>query len=830
MIDELIKAPPYAAAPVEREQRLLEAMHEAYRHHFEHCPAYRRFCEGRGLTVESSFSTLADFPYLPVQAFKDSADLLRSVPEDQIKTTLQSSATSGLPSSVAIDSVTAKRQARALAGVLGATLGPKRRPLLVFDADPRSGRGVMGARSAAVQGFLNLAREVDYAVTPEDGVLTLQRKALAEWASRMQDSQEPVLLFGFTYLIYSLALEPLAESGETFPLPPGSHLAHLGGWKKLADRAVSKNVFAEMAQRIFGLAPENVVDFYGFTEQMGVTYPDASGGDKIAPAFAEVIVRDPQTLEPAPDGQTGLLQFLTPLPHSYPGISVLTDDLGVICGRGESEEGWAGTRFRVLGRAKQAEARGCGDILGDKVAAAQKRQTASERDLRLLFSLEDAPAALGAWNAPLAMNSLPQVTSVPELVERLHAGRTRLDDYSVDDLITLIAAAAKRWAAPDSPMADLRQQGLLFLSSFCQPERLARLADEGLRGQRAFLDGPRPIGGNRVRSLGARHRGLVVHWLSGNVPVLGMLALAQSILARNANLLKAASRFSRVLPLLLEAFRGLRVMTPGGRELLGDDVLASIAVVYCDRDDWQSAEAISREADVRLAWGGREAVETVSTLPHKVSAEDIIFGPKLSFMVLGREALARERDFRRLARRAATDVCVFEQTGCASPHTILVERGGEYSPEAFAGQLAEELDKALVRFPPPPVEPDDASRIEARRIRGELTGRVWRSRGTAWTVIYDGAGATLASPCYWRVITVRGVEKAEDALPLVDDGIQTVGLALKGERKLDFAREAAKRGAERFPDIGRMTWFESPWDGLFPLERLVKWYSLGGPL
>ncbi|MGE9296689.1 MAG: acyl-CoA reductase [Puniceicoccales bacterium] len=829
MIDDLLKAPPFGLDSAERDTQLRNALHVAYQHHFANCPAYRRFCEGRGLSSETTFASLADIPYLPVQAFKDSADLLRSVPEEEVRTTLQSSATSGLPSSVVIDGTTAKRQARALAGVLTATLGPKRRPLLVFDADPRSGRGVLGARSAAVQGFMNLGREVNFALQSNGGVMELDRELLRDLAAYWRAENEPVLLFGFTFLVYSLVLKPMLEAGETLPLPAGSHLAHLGGWKKLADQAVSKEQFARDAQAVFGIAPENVVDFYGFTEQMGVTYPDGPSGDKVVPAFAEVIVRDPETLEPAPDGESGLLQFLTPLPHSYPGIAVLTDDIGVITGRGESG-GWAGTRFRVLGRAKQAEARGCGDILGDKVAAASARQATRPGDLRLLYSYEATPAVEARWNAPLAMETLP-VVNPTELAEQLRIGRERLKQYSVDDLITLISAAAQRWADPASPLAELRQQGLLFLSSWCRPERLARLADEGLRGQRSFLDVPRPVGGNRLRMLGARHRGLVVHWLAGNVPVLGMLTLAQSILARNANLLKAASRFTRVLPLLLEGFRGLKVETPGGRTLLGDDVLASLAVVYCDREDRESMEVLSMLADVRLAWGGREAVETVSSLPKRYSADDIIFGPKLSFMVIGRTVLDRDRAFRRLARRAATDVCVFEQTGCASPHTIFVEEGGAFSPEEFAAALAEELDKALVRFPPPPIEPNDASRVVARRIRGELTGRVWRSKGTAWTVIFDGEGASsLAPPCYGRVITVRSIGRAEETLALIHDGIQTVGLALNGEQRLRYAREAARRGAERFPDIGRMTLFESPWDGVFPLDRLVKWYSLGGPV
>src|SRR4029079_247294 len=96
---------------------------------------------------------------------------------------------------------------------------------------------------------------------------------------------------------------------------------------------VAKPDFNVTVQRAFGLREGDVTDVYGFTEQMGVIYPDGADGLKRAPAFAEVIVRDPKTLEPVPDGTPGLLQFLTPLPHSYPGISILTDDLGMIVGR-----------------------------------------------------------------------------------------------------------------------------------------------------------------------------------------------------------------------------------------------------------------------------------------------------------------------------------------------------------------------------------------------------------------------------------------------------------------------------------------------------------------
>jgi len=52
---------------------------------------------------------------------------------------------------------------------------------------------------------------------------------------------------------------------------------------------------------------------------------------------------------------------------------------------------------------------------------------------------------------------------------------------------------------------------------------------------------------------------------------------------------------------------------------------------------------------------------------------------------------------------------------------------------------------------------------------------------------------------------------------------------MASDRKIAFASKAALLGASRFPEIGRMTHFDSPWDGLMLMERLVRKVSLGGP-
>jgi hypothetical protein len=140
-------------------------------------------------------------------------------------------------------------------------------------------------------------------------------------------------------------------------LPPSTFVIHFGGWKKLQQQAISKAMLNELAAAIFGLRPCSMVDIYGFTEQLGVVYPDDPAGVKRVPTYSEVLVRDPRSLKTVPDGEIGMLEFICPLPHSYPGVAVLLDDRGRIISRdGE-------TAFEIVGRAEKAEIRGCGDTL-----------------------------------------------------------------------------------------------------------------------------------------------------------------------------------------------------------------------------------------------------------------------------------------------------------------------------------------------------------------------------------------------------------------------------------------------------------------------------------
>ncbi|MFM7460705.1 MAG: acyl-protein synthetase, partial [Burkholderiales bacterium] len=80
-------------------------------------------------------------------------------------------------------------------------------------------------------------------------------------------------------------------------------------------------------------------------------------------SFSEVIIRDPIDFRACGVGERGLIQLLSLIPHSYPGHSLLSEDLGEVTGIDNCPCGRRGKTFIVHGRVKNSEARGCSDTI-----------------------------------------------------------------------------------------------------------------------------------------------------------------------------------------------------------------------------------------------------------------------------------------------------------------------------------------------------------------------------------------------------------------------------------------------------------------------------------
>jgi hypothetical protein len=366
-IDELFKLPPYATQPGEHRGLLRAAVREAIQYHCANCSPFDRWYRKQGVDPDAEIEDLARVPYLPVSIFKRLP--LESVPEVEVVRVLRSSATSSqTPSRVVLDRITRDRQMRTLAVMMSAMMGPMRRPFVMLDAAAAQVVDMeLSARVAGLRGYLMMASETHYALEARDGRVDLDADKLEELFSQLSARRMPVCLIGYTYMLYQHIVAPLIRAGRRLQLPPGTIVIHFGGWKRLERQAVDRAQLNSELEQVFAMDDPCIRDVYGFTEQLGVIYPDDGNGVRLAPVYSEVVVRDPVTLESLPDGMAGLLEFITPLPHSYPGVALVLDDIGRIVSRDGGQNGRFGTRFEVLGRARGSEIRGCGDTLPEQI-------------------------------------------------------------------------------------------------------------------------------------------------------------------------------------------------------------------------------------------------------------------------------------------------------------------------------------------------------------------------------------------------------------------------------------------------------------------------------
>lgn len=818
-IDMLFEQPVYAHDSV-TEELFLKALQDELTFHYEHNEMYRQFCDRKGFNPHEELTDISQIPPVAVSVFKNLGHGLASVPKEDIKLKLQSSATSGVPSTIVVDKITSRRQAKAMVKVIQEFIGKERKPFLVMDIDPKSEfRSLLGARFAAIAGYLNFASKAGYFLKAKNGVSYFDTEAIKEYVAQIPENQ-PVVVFGFTYILYSNVLKAVQSSGEKIKLPKGSKIIHIGGWKKLESEKIDKQLFNQQLSDCFGLEPVDVIDIYGFTEQMGLNYPDCPCGCKHTSSYVHVLARDIVTREILPAGKEGMLEFVTPIPHSYPGNAVLTDDLGVIYDE-PCPYGRPGTRFKVSGRLKKAEVRGCGDILSAKLTFNAKKNTADVEDTAL-----DIQFFKGTVEGETSEKQLKSI------VEQLNIQNEWLRKQPVKALIGIIGKAAKTWLM-DERFRFLKDKGLLFLSQWCDEKHMLQVAKDGLRGDIHYADEFLPMADSDKHLLKANARGLCCHWMAGNVQILGMFALVQCILTKNVNLIKVAKTDGGVFASLMSAFEGLEYTTAEGYTIKGDDLVKTVGVVYFSRHATKLGEMMSKAAKVRIAWGGKEAVETVAGYPSTIDCETVIFGPKLSYAVIAKEELTSEQEAKKLARRVSVDVSVFDQAGCASPHNLYIERGGEVSPERFCEILAETFPKTEIQIPKPTVSPEQISAIHSIRGVYDFKGKVWGSQSMSWSILLSDeheAQCELCAPVYSRALMVHEVNSINDALDCIEDYIQTIGIAAPKEKAIDFAMKATAKGVARLPMIGRMLNFEMPWDGVFLIDRLVKWNTLFGPM
>lgn len=342
---------PYHLTQIEKEQQLLSKLNELTVWHMANCEPYQRMLKKSN--AQAIAHNIEEVPYLPVQLFKLMD--LKSVSQEDVVKVLTSSGTTGQQvSKIYLDKETSVAQTKTLVEVMKPILGGKRLPMIILDTKSvLKDRKSFSARGAGILGFSNFGRKHFYALNDD---MTLDIEGLQAYLKEYEGQR--ILLFGFTFMVWQYVYKEVRDKGIELNFAD-SVLIHGGGWKKLKDEAVDAQTFNRLLKEQLGI--QEVHNYYGMVEQVGSIFVECSEGYLHAPSYADVIIREEITFEPVAMGEQGLIQVVSELPKSYPGHSLLTEDLGTIHGIDNCRCGWKGKYFSVAGRIPKAELRGCSD-------------------------------------------------------------------------------------------------------------------------------------------------------------------------------------------------------------------------------------------------------------------------------------------------------------------------------------------------------------------------------------------------------------------------------------------------------------------------------------
>ncbi len=418
---------------------------------------------------------------------------------------------------------------------------------------------------------------------------------------------------------------------------------------------------------------------------------------------------------------------------------------------------------------------------------------------------------------------------VREAVRSLDAAALALAQLPIETIIAAVDRAIRCWQAPSEPerlallehgpalsgysAGALRYAIDVMLPKF-SAEGLRRLLTEEL-GEPAALDRLVPIG-SAMRM--ARGPGRQYHVFAGGVPSVPIFSLICGLLLKGPVLAKPsaseplfpalfARTLARVEPRLAEALAVLP-WRGGEPEIEAEALVGAGAVV---------------------AYGSDETIAGIR--PRTPGSVGFVgYGHSLSCAAVARESLT-EAGSRKVARRLAWDVALFDQRGCLSPQFAAVENGGEMTPVQLAEQLAGELEVLRTELPRGSVTPSESARIQTQRelaqfwSASDLGVRIWQSAAsTDWTVICRDK--LTPSSGRNRYITLVAVDDLATGLHRLCSGlpVSTIGLAAPPQRLYELAPTLAPL-ASRLCPLGAMGEPPITWrhDGRKNLEPLVTW-------
>jgi hypothetical protein len=323
----------------------------------------------------------------------------------------------------------------------------------------------------------------------------------------------------------------------------------------------------------------------------------------------------------------------------------------------------------------------------------------------------------------------------------------------------------------------------------------------------------------RVRAFGSR----VLHIPAGNGGLVSAVTILRSVITRGDAIIKAPSND----PLTAVAIaRTLADVAPD------HPITKHLVVGYWKGGDVAVEEALYRPEHIEkiVAWGGLASVKHV-TRYIQPGLELIALDPKRSATIIGAEAFADEATMREVASRAAVDIGVANQEGCANARVLYVMSGTHPEGLANANRLGELIYDELVKLPAfistPSLYPSRElfEHVEASRMSDDWYHVVGgEQREGAIVVSQMDSAVDYSAMLSGRVANIVPVDSIDKVTEAVNSYTQTIGIYPESLKR-ELRDRLPLFGAQRLTSLGYAcnVAIAMPQDAIEPIRRMCKW-------
>jgi len=407
-----------------------------------------------------------------------------------------------------------------------------------------------------------------------------------------------------------------------------------------------------------------------------------------------------------------------------------------------------------------------------------------------------------------------QAPDFKQISEEISKSRQEILKLNLEDIIGLINNFSQNILRNHE---TVKIEGIAFLSQWARKSNIESLIEINFEDKKILSDYYEKNG----KLLIAQPKGIIGHWIAGNVVTLGLFSLLQSLLMKNSNILRIPLES---IPTMVSLLKVLRDSEFNG--IKGSALLSSTYLIYFTKEEKNINDELSMLCDARIIWGGEEAIKAISDSPKKETCEDILFGPKYSFSIIDKDMVNDSVSLSKNMNRLVYDIIFSEQNSCTSPQVMICECSYP-ELEKVALEIKKSFENLPEKYKKTDISSFQASSIIKIRTKYALEGKkMLKSEGNDWTILLDN-NLCLEEPIKSRTIFLKSCDDLTNILKLITPKIQTIGYAFKDKNKLiELSKKLNLSGVSRIVALGQMNFYDLPWDGKMLLARLINFNSL----